>query len=245
MKTTIDWDNPKRAFQQAFQAYAKGSRKNLQKLAVQQVALVMRNIIQLTPPMGGKGATSYAAGKKRGEVRIIRDTRRTFVAVEPKLVRGIRKGSPAWDRFNAAFGFRGLTAEQNLKASEAELLAFHLAQRGRNKRVRGAAKRPILRQKLERLQRALMRRQGWGPAGWIEAAGKLRIGGVPGWIKRWSAGNKGTAVVRDLETGFEFLATNPTDYDAAVQNRVDAALRTQAANLIKQVNNQVQKRRKL
>jgi hypothetical protein len=245
MKATIDWDNPKRAFQQAFEAYARGSRKTLKQLAVRQISLAVRNILQLTPPMGGKAPTPYSVGKKRGEVRIIRDTRKTFRAVDPKEIRGIRKGSPAWQKFNALYGFRGLTAEQNLKAPESELLEFHLAQRGKNKRVRGSIKRPILRTKLQKLQRALVKRQGWGAGGWVEAAGKLRITGMPTWVKRWGSANKGTAVVRDLETGFEFLATNPTDFDASVQNRVDAALRMQAANMIRQVNDQVRKRKTL
>lgn len=245
MKTKIDWSNAQTAFRQAFTAFAQNSRRDARKIAVQQIGLAMKNILLVTPPMGGKGVTSFAVGKRKGEVRIIRDTLRTFALVNPKEIRGIRKGSPAWAKLNAFYGFRGLTAEQNLKASENELLAFHLANRKANKRARATIKRPILKTKLERLRKTLLSRQGWGPSGWLEAAGKLKVSGIPGWVKRWASGNKGVGKVTELESGLEFLAINPTDFDRSVQTRVDAALRMQASNMIKQVHENMRKRSKL
>lgn len=247
MKTTIDWSNAQTAFRQAFTAFARKSRGDLRKKAVEQIGLVIRNILLLTPPMGGKEASSsYAEGKRKGEVRIIRDTYRTFVEVDPVEIRGIRKGSPAWNKFNAIYGYKGLTAEQNLKTSDSDLLQFHLANRAKNKRARASLKRPILRTKLERLRKTLVKRQGWGPAGWVEAAEKLKVPGVPKWIKRWASANKGVAKITDLETGLEFLAINHTDYnDSRIQKQVDAALRTQAENMIKQVNSNMRKKGRL
>jgi hypothetical protein len=245
MKAKIDWDNANNAFRQAFEIYSRGSRKTFQKLATEQFALVVRNIIQLTPPMGGREPTSYAVGKKRGEIRIIRDIRRVFKSVDPQFIKGLRRGSPAWQKYNATFGFGGMSAEDNLRASESSLLEFHLSQRGKNKRVRASVKRPILWTKLERLQRALLKRQGFGPAGWINLAQKLNVRGVPAWIKRWSSGNKGTAMVSNLETGFSFVGINPTDYDFSVQLRVNSALRKQANNMLKQANDAATKQKKL
>ena len=248
MKTTIDWSNAQTAFRQAFTEFARNSRRDVRKIAVQQIGLAMKNILLVTPPMGGKGVTSFAEGKRKGEVRIIRDTLRTFAPVNPKEILGFRKGSLDWlkvQTYQRFYGWKGLSAEQNLKTPEDQLLAFHFSNRKTNKRAIATLKRPILATKLKKIQKTLLRRQGWGPSGWVEAAGKLKVSGIPGWVKRWATGNKGVGKVTELESGLEFLAINPTDYDLAVQNRVDAALRMQASNMIKQVNENMRRRSKL
>lgn len=69
-------------FQQAMAEYAYACRETIRDIALKNAALMCRESMMLTPPMGSKGNGLKVQAMKAGEKAINRDVRKIYVAVD-------------------------------------------------------------------------------------------------------------------------------------------------------------------
>lgn len=94
-------------FQQAMAEYAYACRETLRDIGLKNAALICRESMMLTPPMGSKGNGLKVQAQKAGEKAINRDVRKIYVALDSrkgiapllllteKLAYTTKHGSPA------------------------------------------------------------------------------------------------------------------------------------------------------
>lgn len=71
-------------FQQAMAEYAYACRETIRDIALKNAALMCRESMMLTPPMGSKGNGLKVQAMKAGEKAINRDVRKIYVAVDSR-----------------------------------------------------------------------------------------------------------------------------------------------------------------
>lgn len=71
-------------FQQAMAEYAYACRETIRDIALKNAALMCRESMMLTPPMGSKGNGLKVQAQKAGEKSINRDVRKIYVAVDSR-----------------------------------------------------------------------------------------------------------------------------------------------------------------
>lgn len=71
-------------FQQAMAEYAYACRETIRDIALKNAALMCRESMMLTPPMGSKGNGLKVQAQKAGEKAINRDVRKIYVAVDSR-----------------------------------------------------------------------------------------------------------------------------------------------------------------
>jgi hypothetical protein len=69
-------------FQQAMAEYAYGCRETMRDVALKNAALICREAMMLTPPMGSKANGLKVQAQKAGEKSINRDVRKIYVAAD-------------------------------------------------------------------------------------------------------------------------------------------------------------------
>lgn len=243
MKAKIDWKNGQRAFEALFIQRMKDSKQSVKKVFAQQMKLVVRNILEATPPFGGKGApVTFAQGRKRGRKAILKSLNRSFVIAKNSQgvkarVEKFAKRPAKLNPINEKYGWNGLNAAQNLSVNPEKLLEFHDKLISKDKRTIPESKRFITKEAFVWIRDKLFERQGWGAAGWIEAAKKMLVSNIPEWVLRFGIANKGRVIFNNGDQGqFYFMASNPTDFPSIVQNSVNRALYRQARNMVKQLH---------
>jgi hypothetical protein len=183
---------------------------------------VIRNLLALSPPMGGKqadfklnakgkktGGVDFAAGKERGKVAILADLNKAFKTV----------------------GKKNLLAFSN----EQEALDWYLGARNSRKRIKGNPKRAASARQINFVRKNILDRQGSFAAGWSKAANYFGIS-LPKWISRWGPAHS-KLNVETSQWGYYLTAINITSHrEADVIERITArAIQIQTDNMSRQI----------
>ena len=258
---TIDYSK----FDRAIAFALTTSKKEPITFMKQQAKLVVRNLIEITPPAHANEGADVAVGKAArmaGESTIRRDNtgeanrwphpkRRGIFVVLSDAVISKASRRPNGDTVLWAERDTGYLADATFfrgNASESEMMRHHdqYFQNGRMTSA-GAYTRDIGRWKYidqlivsatayKRFSKALNKRVGWMAAGWNQAAALLGYR-PPAWIWRHSAPGYGTLTVDDQ--GVRIKMTNAVRYASQVgdmRRRVQYALDSQAKKMINTAN---------
>jgi len=197
---------------------------------------VIRNLLALSPPMGGKkgdfklnakgkktGGVDFASGKRRGQNAIVADLGKAFQKVGKKK-----------------FGKKNLLAF----STEQEALGWYLGARNSRKRIKGAPKRPASAQQINFVRKSVLDRQGSFAAGWSKAANYFGIS-LPKWISKWGPAHS-KLNVEVSEWGYYLTAINVTSHrEADVIERITArAIEIQTGNMRRQIESYAQQQAK-
>lgn len=206
-----------------------------------QFAGVVRNLLSITPPMGGNGANApslkvyksgtkmgqktgavdFTQGKKAGEKTIGRDIK---VAFKPLTKEDLRQ---PWGK------------ERNAE-TPSETLAWYLGVRNKRKRVR-AIFRPTRAKNIAFVRAYLLSRQGSLAAGWSKAAQYFGIS-LPAWINRWGT-SRSKLTVQLSEDGYFIEARNSTSAAGlkSIVERTKIALSMQTGNMRRLIDDSIKK----
>jgi len=209
-------------FYRALEMMAATSKRTAIEVINENFRGVIRNLLALSPPMGGKqgdfkfnakgkktGGVDFAKGKEKGKNAILADLSKAFQKVGKKNL--------------LAF------------STEQEALSWYLGARNSRKRIKGAPKRPASTQQINFLRKNILDRQGSFAAGWSKAANYFGIS-LPKWISKWGAAHS-KLNVEVSEWGYYLTAINVTSHrEADVIERITArAIEIQTGNMRRQI----------
>lgn len=182
MKFAFDFNRANARFEKAFGELARGSKKTARELFLQQARGVARNVFAVTPPMGGRNpsvklpkpgskargiAVNWKEGKDAGQRKILGDLAKATSSVPLKR----------WQRM----ADKGLVDPSMGSLSGA--LAWYRSIQNRRKKP-SAAHKPTPAPVVKELRKYLLSRQGVTPSGWLVAARRMGVAGIPKWITR-------------------------------------------------------------
>jgi len=216
MSTSVQMQNAQQRFNSAFSKLLAQSKKSTDELWEQQLSGIGRNLLAITPPLGGKTASIKipAPGKKSRGVVV-------------NFTEGKAKGrSTIESDIQRAF--------QRVKISEGDVLSQYLARRQKNKRFnRRGEKINATAAERNAVRKNLLARQGTTESGWKAAISRLKISGVPKWIVD-HAKVPSTCSVNDGKTGkYSFEAVNGTNHTSSskIEGRIAIAINMQAGSI--------------
>jgi hypothetical protein len=209
-------------FYRALEMMAATSKRTAIEVINENFRGVIRNLLALSPPMGGKqgdfklnakgkktGGVDFAKGKEKGKNAILADLSKAFQKVGKKNL--------------LAF------------STEQEALSWYLGARNSRKRIKGAPKRPASTQQINFVRKNILDRQGSFAAGWSKAANYFGIS-LPNWISRWG-GARSRMVVELSEWGYYLTAINITSHREAdkIERITARAIEIQTGNMRRQI----------
>jgi len=211
VQITFEFDQASNRFRTLLnEVMARSSRDWKDELRIQFAGLV-RNIIAITPPMGGSKASlmkqksgaytvDYASAYQKGAKAIENDVKKALHPID---------GYPATPQ---------------------KVLSWYLGERGANRRIPKGIYKFAAQSDIDFVKKDLLKRRGETAAGWMAAVERYRVSGVPAWIKRGHK-NSGTCAPMDFSpTLFVFEANNNTTHSDSprIQRQVTKALNMQA-----------------
>lgn len=215
MSATLDMLNAEQRFNSAFNALLAQSKKSTDELWEQQIAGIGRNLLAITPPLGGKNPSvklpapgkksrgiviNFAEGKAKGKSTIESDIQKAFERVEE---------------------------------SEGNVLNQYLARRQKNKRFnkKGEKIKATLAERNE-VRRNLLARQGTTESGWKATISRLKIT-APKWITEHSKVPSKVSVNDGKSGAYSFEAINGTNHtdSGKIQSRIAIAINMQANSI--------------
>jgi hypothetical protein len=209
-------------FYRALEMMATTSKRTAIEVINENFRGVIRNLLALSPPMGGKqggfkfdakgkktGSVNFAGGKEKGKNAILADLSKAFQKVGKKNL--------------LAF------------STEQEALTWYLGARDSRKRIKGAPKHPASTQQINFVRKSVLDRQGSFAAGWSKAANYFGIS-LPKWISKWGPAHSKLNVELS-EWGYYLTAINVTSHrEADVIERITArAIEIQTGNMRRQI----------
>lgn len=208
-----------RRFQEIFAQQVRLSRKSAAQEFKRQAKGVLRFVLAVTPPMGGKQASTkkvgrnitidFAGAKKASKARIEADIARAFIVPRGKNVK---------------------------KYGADEALSHYLKRRNDKKRITGKFQLPVTLEAKNAVKKNILARQGWVPSGWNSA--ESSVGNrPPGWISAWGSklNQRFSAVWEGDEVYFEAVnGTNHKDSNA-INTRIAWAIREQSAAMLRSI----------
>jgi hypothetical protein len=209
-------------FYRAVEMMAATSKRTAIEVINENFKGVIRNLLALSPPMGGKqgdfklnakgkktGGVDFASGKIRGKNTIAVDLGKAF--------RKVKNPKTSWF------------------INEVDALSWYLKSRNSRKRIKGNYKRQATVLQINFVRKNILDRQGSFAAGWSKAANYFGIS-LPNWISRWG-GSRSRMVVELSEWGYYLTAINITSHrEADVIERITArAIEIQTGNMRRQI----------
>jgi len=198
-------------FNKALVAYAENSKRDITTIMQQQAKLIVRNVIEMTPP--GKRGVKGKKARKLGEATVRADINRLFTPVRKQSEVDVGANMKAIHEGARAAGKNGRVPKRVVKT-----------------RVKSGEFKEYLKSKLDNVGKLA---GGWNPAaqkfGW----------NPPQWIKRHGA-SPGSAKVSADDKAIKVKMINKVPYASRIdglEERLSFAVDMQADNLIKQVNN--------
>jgi len=195
-------------FLEKFAQFAAVQKKDVHALFEQQCRGIAKNLFAITPPMGGTEASVKLPkpGQKSRGVRI-------------DWKGGLNAGRAAIGRdFEVAFSkqsekqFQRLVQQKKADANQGQfswVKSWYNANLSNRKRAK-SSKLPVPASVIRQMQKYIYSKQGWVPAGWLSAAQRLGVVGVPGWISRH--GSNGDVDFQNDKEFMYFEALNRTSH---------------------------------
>lgn len=205
------------SFSRALHDFAVTFKRDAKDVFKQQSKLIIRNVIDLTPPSGRSKGT---AAKKAGEKQVEKDLAALFVGVRLK-----GKRREQWPDVAAIHATR-FSRKSGKRLTRGQKAAYYVDQ-----------------SKLKTLLTKLKAQVGKLASGWVAAF--VRLGGsVPVWIARHGA-SRGTVELVLEGNNLHLKASNITQQGAPnseLLRRVNAAVKRQEDNMVRQVRDRLEKR---
>jgi hypothetical protein len=238
-KATIRADR----FLRSFQRFSENSKRTKQQLLTQQMRLLVRDVVGVTPP----------GDRKKGEGAIAVDLLRIFRPMNDAQL-------AAFENFNGLerreqFGHRGAKALGEIRTvilSRGEMEQWHQRRRRRDGRVMQIHRRVttgLRKRDLKGLDTGLVRERDFAwyrrkvqnevgtlAAGWNAAAQKLGVR-LPAWVRRHGA-SRGSITITITATSMRIRVVNAVPFGPNVRGligRINWALNNRARQMDKQV----------
>lgn len=261
-------------FFKAVALYSQKSVKSTQEIVKQQSRLIIKNIIDLTPP--SNGFSKGSAAKKAGEQTIDNDLTRIFSVIRPEQ-------KQAFIDFNGGksakqqFGHRGAKAigtVQDIVLDKSEIAKFHNDRRKSNGRVKGGKggagmtnrsramrlttglKKSdlialdvgyITPQEKSWYSKLLKKRVGFLASGWNAAASAVGLK-LPTWINRHGSQFGDCSGIKTTSEAVSIKFSNYIKYGSNAKNldkRVQKAIDKQTTKLLNQLMHMQKQQSKL
>lgn len=223
MSITISFDTSK--MERKLQEFAAVTNRDTKTVMREEMGLLVKRCIELTPPPHGRGGG--AAAKKQGEGAIKRDVGRVYFSLRkfadviksPRLKQGMLNALNRGDFDAISEIMREM--KQSTKAVTTARVAFQ--QQFRNNRgivTRGTKKTGVFDENsMIDVVNQLIGHVGKAKAGWMPAARAFGTKGIPAWVSRHSG--EGSSELR--ENGNEITLT------AVNSNKAIGSLNSQAS----------------
>lgn len=207
-------------FDRAIREFSHNTRADLKKETRRAMKILVRQLINVSaPPAFDKGGeeSSIKDTKKKGELAVEKDIRKLFHGVFG-VKRGTFKVDPAFHQShrNSRGRVRGIPSDQKMIVGEANL---------------------------DRYIRDVQKHVGRLKAGWLPAAERLKVSGIPKFVSRHSPGDGAfiDALDRSMGVGFiEAINRNKAVSRLTEEHRlINMALESTAIRLRKQMRHVV------
>jgi hypothetical protein len=189
----------------------KVSKRTLAEILKEQGKMIMKEVIQITPPMDH---TSFSKGYSRVRNSITINASKAFFAHNPNL-----RNDPRFiARAKAQFPYL-------LTQTVDSAVKWYNANIDEKKHFIGGAKRRIWADQRKPILEKLFQKIGVTAGGWVPACDYFGIK-YPDWMGRWSSVNKGKIGIYEQNGKFRFAATNNAIYrkSSALQDRINAVV---------------------
>lgn len=238
MSDGIVWDYAaaQARFLQELERVAATSRRTMREEVDRNFKGALRFCFAVTPPMGGKNASTtrsgrnirvdYARGKNQGQRAMKKDVSRAFRMVPRSWKRG-----NDWSlvyalnrRFDPAF------VRSFMEQPREQVLAWYKSRLNNKRRIARRLKFPMWEGTVKWVYRQLLKEQGLTASGWLPAASRFNVIGIPEWIKRHRSQVGGSVTVNDTATALQIIARNNTDHSDSmnIQQKLATAFTMQA-----------------
>lgn len=237
MSDAIVWDHAaaQARFMRELQRTIQNSRRGARHEVMESFRGMLRFCFAVTPPMGGAQASvttgrnirvNYAKGKEQGQRAIAKDLGRAFSLVPNALRRGNnwRVITYRYQRFDPS------VVRAFLEQSPAQVLAWYKGMRNSKRRISGRPRMPMWESTVKWVYKELLKEQGLTASGWLTAAERFNVGGIPKWITRHGSKVGGSVSISDTETAIQIVAKNASNHSdwMNVQQKIAVAFTMQA-----------------
>lgn len=252
MSDAIVWDHAaaQARFMRELQRTIQNSRRGARHEVMESFRGMLRFCFAVTPPMGGATASvttgrnirvNYAKGKEQGQRAIAKDLGRAFALVPNRLRRGNNWRTIAYryQRFDES------VLRSFLEQSPAQVLAWYKGMRNSKRRISGRPKMPMWESTVKWIYKELLKEQGLTASGWLTAAERFNVGGIPKWITRHGSKVGGSVSINDTETAIQIVAKNASNHSdwMNVQQKIATAFIMQANAMARRTANLIDRQR--
>jgi hypothetical protein len=238
MSETITWDfsAAQARFTRELQQVIRNSRRGARHEVMENFKGMLRFCFAVTPPMGGKKTSTtrsgrnirvdYAKGKRQGQKAIRKDLSRAFRMVPREWKRGNDWSLVYYfnQRFEPSF------VRSFMEQPREQVLAWYKSKRNNKRRITGRPKFPMWESTVKWVYQQLLKEQGLTASGWLPAATRFNVAGIPRWISRHGAKVGGSVSINDTETAMQIIAINNTNHSdwMSIQQKLATAFTMQA-----------------
>jgi len=227
MKTEVEFIGVDK-FYRALESMVATGKRSAEEVIYENFKGVIRNLLAITPPMGGKTPDFKlnAKGQKTGGINFAAGKRRGQDAIEVDIQKAFRR---AQKTTSSSFG------------SEQEALSWYLGARNYRKRIKGKPKRAAQLKQINFVRKSILARQGSVAAGWSKAAAYFGIT-LPKWVERHGMA-RSRLIVERSEFGYYLTAINMTTHHQSNQiERIgQIAMNIQTENMMRQIESYIKK----
>lgn len=213
-------------FEKSFRQYAELQKKDVHDLFEQQCRGIAKNLFAVTPPIGSNtaGIKLPKPGQKSRGVQI--DWKRGQNAGRSAIGSDLKKAfdPQSQKRFDRLVLARKAEPHQGSYGWVKNWYNSNLTPRKRAK----TSKLPVPKGLVTELKKYLWAKQGWTPAGWMAAAKRMGVTGIPGWISRHNA--SGSVQFQNSKPEMYFEAKNDTPHPNSkrIESQLELAVQMQA-----------------
>jgi len=246
MKAEIDFTKGKAEFDRFLAMSLAVTKKSAREVVETNFRGVMRWVYSVTPPMGGRGASTqikvkvradgtatntysvdFDKGKRQGQRAIFGDVHHAFRPIpdDRKQWLATKKGQAALKNIYGPTAIPEL-----LRQSPEALYLWYKSKQSKDKRIRGNVFRRAFARDIETVYQRALKQQGATAAGWVAGTMGAKAGSVPSWIRRHSGSNSGSYTEKSSPTELILEALNPSNHADSnrIQGQLNSAYQMQA-----------------
>jgi hypothetical protein len=232
----LDFSAAQARFTRELQQVIRNSRRGARHEVMENFKGMLRFCFAVTPPMGGRNASTtrsgtnirvdYAKGKNQGQKAMRKDLSRAFRIVPKQWKRGNDWSLVYYfnQRFQPSF------IRSFMEQPRDQVLAWYKSRRNNRRRIAGTPKFPMWESTVKWVYKQLLKEQGLTASGWLPAASRFNVRGIPKWITRHGSKVGGSFIINDMQTAMQIIAKNNTNHSDStnIQQKLATAFTMQA-----------------
>jgi hypothetical protein len=232
----LDFSAAQARFTRELQQVIRNSRRGARHEVMENFKGMLRFCFAVTPPMGGRNASTtrsgtnirvdYAKGKNQGQKAMRKDLSRAFRIVPKQWKRGNDWSLVYYfnQRFQPSF------IRSFMEQPRDQVLAWYKSRRNNRRRIAGSPKFPMWESTVKWVYKQLLKEQGLTASGWLPAASRFNVRGIPKWITRHGSKVGGSVIINDTQTAMQIIAQNNTNHSDStnIQQKLATAFTMQA-----------------